>query len=277
MRRWPKGMNRRTDANFDRQLIGRTGDLEIAGDLPLAHVTAVWPAKEIIRAGKLVTRLCDVFALKLLYFFVMRPAYVSRYSEEPSHQITRFPAVFVVDPGAVTQPVHVYPFDSGGGAKGAFQEQADKYVPLEDYALEPRLGAVKEFVAWAFGSIEAYFEGRTRLELAREIMPHESVAISYLDIARMGVDGSNVHDKRASTIEIAASHNVDLPGNLRLLIIPKQFLEGNSGLERDVAVLKQHGTDIELYDWQPNRRPSEFQRDLMRITREWYARQGLIR
>jgi hypothetical protein len=275
-RQWPKGMPRRKDTNFDRQLIGRISNINPQRPLPLVHVTTTFVAKEIVSTKKLVTKLCDVFRMELLYFFVLRPAYVPKYGDEPSHHLTRFPSVFVLNPASVLEPLHVYPFDTGGAAKGAFEKQADKLIYLEDYALESNHDAAARFIHWAFGSLGQYYQGRLRQELASEMMPFESVAVSYVDVARLGVDGSNEHDKRASTVEIASSHNVDLPGNLDLLLLPKQFLEGNDALWQQLEYLRAAGTTIEIYDWQPNRRPSEFQRDIMRITREWYERQGVM-
>lgn len=253
--------------------MNRAGAAPLPEDLPLVHVTAAWPAKEIVAAGKLVTRRCPVFESELLYFFALRPAYRSRFGAEESHQISRFPVVFVLRADAVKQPLHAYPFDTGGAALGAFAKQADKYVPLEDYALEPSHRGVSQFISWAFGTLDAYFDGRLRATLQDEVRPHESVAVSYLDIARMGVEGSNEHDKRASTVEIASSHNVDLAGNVQLIVLPKQYLEGNQTL---LDSLKPLGADLETYDWQPNRTPDEFQKDIMRICRDWYRRQGIM-
>lgn len=179
-------------------------------------------------------------------------------------------------PEAVKDPRHVYPFDTGGAAKGAFAKQADPNVPLEDYALEPSHAAVARFMSWAFDDVESYFEGRLRENLQTEVHSYEMVASGYLDIARMGVEGSNEHDKRASTIEVAASHNVDLMGNIQLMIFPKQFLEDYEAFHDNLKKLEALGADLETYDWQPNRTPNEFQKDIMRITQEWYRKKGIL-
>lgn len=272
-RTWPDGMPRRDNTNFDRQLIGKSASGSFPDKLPLVHVTAAWPAKEIIRDRKLLASHCDVFDAEMLYFFVLRPAYRSKFGDKESHQLSRFPVAFVLRPEAVHSPKHVYPFDTGGAAKGAFATQADKYVQLEDYGLEPTHAAAVAHIGWAFGSLEAYFEGRLRDGIQDEVKPFESVVVSFIDIARMGVEGSNEHDKRASTVELAASHNVDLADNLLLVILPKQLLEANAPL---LDALKTLNADIEPYDWQPNRAPDEFQKDILRISREWYRRQGIM-
>lgn len=266
-------MRRREDMNYDRQLVGRSAPDGLPESLPLVHVTASWPAKEIVRNGTFIASRCEVFQTELLYFFVLRPAYRSRYGTEESHQLSRFPAVFIVRPEAVANPRHVYPFDTGGAAKGAFATQADPWVPLEDYAITSSHAAASGFIGWAFGGLEAYFEGRLRSDLQKDIKPGESVAVGYLDIARMGVEGSNEHDKRASTVELACSHNIDLAGNLLLAIFPKQYLEGNLHIVDEIRAV---GADLETYDWQPNRAPDEFQKDILRITRAWYRGKGLM-
>lgn len=273
---WRDGMPAREDRNFDRQLAARAPALAMPEGLPLAHVTEVWKAKEAILQQQLLTRKCDVFRRQLLYFFVLRPAYLRRVGEEKSHQITRFPVTFVLRAGAVPDPYHVYPFDTGGGATGAFRSVADALIALEDYELDPTHSAAASFIHWAFGSCEAYYEGRLRPDLRDDLAIHECVASGYIDIAQMGSVGSLKHDKRASTVEIAASHPVQLAGNVQLLIVPKQYLEGYDALWTEIEKLIAAGTEIETYDWQPNRAPNEFQKDLMRISRDWYRRRGLL-
>lgn len=266
-------MSRRDGVNYDRQLIPHAAPGKLPSALPLVHVTAAWPAKEVVRSGKLMTKRCDVFETELLYFFVLRPAYRSKFGQEESHQLSRFPVVFILRPEAVNNPRHVYPFDTGGAAKGAFAKQADPYVPLEDYAVAPTHGGAVGHIGWAFGTLEAYFEGRLHDGLQDSVPAGESVTRGFIDVARMGVEGSNEHDKRASTVELAASHNVELKDNVQLIILPKQYLEGSTALLDEITAL---GAEIELYDWQPNRAPDEFQKDIIRISREWYRRKGIM-
>lgn len=263
-------MQRRKDQNFDRQLIGLQGPKSDFGDLPLVHVTAAWTSKEILRAGKLITKRCRVFGKDLVYFFVARPAYRTKLGAQESHQLSRFPVGFVFKQSAVPVPYHAYPFDTGGAADGAFDSQADPFVPLEDYALRPDYKSVSKFLGWAFGESKSYLRGRLRSDLSNEVQAYESVAVSYMDIARLGVDGSNEHDIRASAIEISASHNVDLHGQLDLLVAPKQFVEGNEPVSTMIKPLVGAGAKLKLYDWQANRTPNEYQSDIQRIVESWY-------
>lgn len=269
---WPRGMPRRPNTNYDRKLQLR-GDPNTKGSLPLVHVTSAWASMEVVRGKKFETRKCDVFQRELLYFFVLRPAYRSRYGSEETHQISRFPVVFVLKADAVPAPLHVYPFDTGGAAKGAFASQADKYVPLEDYALSPTHDAAAAHIEWAFSGTAGYFEGQLRGDILDDVKPFESVVSGFIDVARMGREGSNLHDKRASTVEVAASHDVQLKDNVLFTIIPKQYLEGNGELVDAIAEL---GSEHTTYDWQPNKSPDDFQAEIMDITRRWLLKKKII-
>ncbi len=270
--RFKGGMPRRENVRYDRQLIARSAPDGLPTELPLVHVTAAWVAKEIVGDRAFAAKWCDVFERDLVYFFVLRPAYRSKYGSEESHQLTRFPVVFIVKPSAVPAPVHVYPFDTGGAAKGAFATHADRYVYLEDYAVEASHGGAVGHIGWAFTSLNAYYKGDVRPNVQHGVPLSESVTLGYIDVARMGIEGSNAHDKRASTVEMAASHNVALQDNIDLVIFPKQYLEGNPLHDAVVAL----GAEVEFYDWQPNKAPDEFQEDIMKIALEWYERKGIL-
>ena len=264
-------MPRRKDLKFERQLQAKGKPDDEKGRFPLVHVTAVWPAQEIIKIGKIIPKFCKLFRRELAYFFVMRPAYQSKFGNEASHQISRFPFVFVLRPESVLNPIHVYPFDTGAAASGAFSAQADRFVPLEDYALAANHGAISRFIMWAFRTPERYFDGYLDTDLVSKTAPAESVVVSYFDIARMGFEGSNIHDERASAIEVTSDHNVELD-RLLLIIYPKQLLDGNKLLEQRFDELRKNGTEFRSYDWQPNRAPNEFQSDINIICRKWMKR-----
>ncbi|HEY0312283.1 MAG TPA: hypothetical protein VGC56_07275 [Allosphingosinicella sp.] len=245
--------------------------------LPLVHATAVFTAGEILKAGKLETSRCDTFARQMLYFFALLPLYRSPRGADKSHQLNRFPAVFVLRPEAADPPFHVYPFDTGAAARGFFADQADPLVPLEDYELEPTLSAASRHVEWAFGTREAYFDGRLRGDILKDVPLHEGVTRGYVDVARMGRAGSNQHDKRASAVEVAVDHDIDLQGNVLLAILPKQFLEDQAGPNgRVMRRLADLGIPFETYDWQPNTTPDQFQDVIATIAREWFRGRGWL-
>jgi hypothetical protein len=272
-----KGMTRRKGIPPDRQLRKRAARGTLPEKLPLVHVTAVWRANEIVRSGKLETRDCSVFPQKLLYFFVLRPAFRSKDGEAKSHQINRFPVVLIVNPDAVPVPYHVYPFDTGGAVSGAFSELADPYIPLEDYELESSHAAAAGHIGWAFGDLENYYDGELRKNLLNGIPDFETITRGFGDIAQIGRSGSNMQDKRSSAVEIAVNHDIDIKGNVLLAILPKQYLETPLGPNDDfIKLLAAKGIDTQVYNWQPNTKPDEFQDEIARIARTWFKGKGFL-
>jgi hypothetical protein len=243
----------------------------------LVHVTAVGAAREIIRCGQIEMRKCTVFGKQLTYFFALRPAYRRKDGGEPSDQLDRFPFVFIVDPDALGAPYHVYPFDTGGAMKGAFNEQASDYVYLEDYRLRPNYDAVSGQIGWAFGTRAAYYDGELRGGLEGTLAYHEAGPISFLRIAALASFGSNNPDQRASAIEIAFDRHVPIKGNVKFAIMPRQFLEDPRGDNKPMLDgLKAAGIDWEYYDWEPNLTPDEFRQEINRLVREHLVQGGQI-
>jgi hypothetical protein len=98
-------------------------------------------------------------------------------------------------------------------------------VFLEDYELAPTLAAAAGQIAWAFGTLDGYFEGNLRGDILDGVPAHETVTRGFVDIALMARSGSNQPDKRASAIEVACSHDVQLKGNV-LLGDPSEAVSG---------------------------------------------------
>lgn len=243
----------------------------------LVHVTPVGAAREIIRSGKIETRQCKVFGKALAYFFALRPAYRLKDGGEPSDQLDRFPFVFIVDPEGLGAPYHVYPFDTGGAMKGAFDEQANDYVYLEDYRLRPNFDAVSGHIGWAFGSRPAYYDGELRNDLDATLAYHEAGPRSFLGIASLAAVGSNRPDQRASAIEIAFDRHVPLKGNVKFAVIPRQFLEDPRGDNTAmIEGLKAAGIAWTYYEWEPNRTPDEFRLEISRLVRQHLVEKGQL-
>lgn len=278
MRRARSGLPRRLNGTPDHQIRRRAAPTGIPQGLPLVHITPVAYAKRIVESRQLEARQCGVFKHKLIYFFAMRTAYRLRGADEKSHQINRFPFVFILRPDCFETPFHVYPFDTGGAAEGKFDEQADPYEYLEDYELEPSHDAVAGHIGWAFGSVEAYLDGELRPHVLAEVPMSETVTRGYVDIARMAGAGSNAPDKRASAIEVACAHNIALKGNVILAILPDRYLEAreDDAVQSFIRALEDLEIAWETYAWQPSKTPNEFYEDLNRIARQAYRRAGLL-
>ncbi|HEX8443933.1 MAG TPA: hypothetical protein VF631_09835 [Allosphingosinicella sp.] len=273
-----KPMKRRGAPSKQRQLRKHAQRGVRPASLPLVHVTATGWAREIVETKQLDSRPCRIFGRRLVYFFVLRPAYRSRDGDAKSHQINRFPFVFLFRPEAVPDPFHVYPFDTGGAADGIFSEEADEFVFLEDFELEPSHEAAVGHIAWAFGSLEEYFDGNLRHDLMEGVPIHETVTRGFHDIARLARIGSNQPDKRASAVEVAASHNVPLSGNVLLAVVPRQYLEDDGSENTSfLAQLRGLGIPWRTYEWQPNTAPNEFQDEISRIVRRFYQEEKILR
>lgn len=270
-------MPRRSGALGECHLRGRSSRKMLPASLPLVHATAAFTANEILRAGKLETRRCQVFKRDLLYFFVMRPDYRSRDGGKSTHQLNVFPVVFIVRPEAADPVVHAYPFDTGAAAGGAFTEKADPFLPLEDYSLESSLSAAVGHIEWAFGTLDDYMDGRLRTDIREGIPRHETVTHGFVDVAQMGRKLSNLHDRRASAVEIAVGSDIDLKGNILLAILPKQYLEDEDGTNAAVMErLEAHKIPVETYDWRPNTSPNEYQEDITDLACAFFAKGKLL-
>jgi hypothetical protein len=266
---------RGTEYDFERPLRGRHVAIPGVSRLPLAHVSSVHAGRRIVETSKLTTRWCEVFGRDLTYFFVLKPAYLGKFDSEKSDYLDYFPVAFILRPEAVPAPHHIYPFDTGAAASGAFKSRANRLIPLEDYELEGTHEAAAGFVGWAFGKPSAYYDGILRPSVQAEARPAESVVTGYIAIAKLGVSGDPAHDTRASTLEVASADNVDTTGNVLLAILPKQLLKVTGRFIDALRTLIAGGTEVETYDWRPNRAPAEFQRDVLRISRAWYASKGI--
>lgn len=246
-------------------------------DFLLVHVTAVGAAREIIRCGQIETRQCKVFDKALSYFFALRPAYRLKNGTEASDQLDRFPFVFITNPGGLGPPYHVYPFDTGGAMNGAFDEQANDYVFLEDYRLRPNYEAISGQIGWAFGSRTAYYDGELRGDVEATLAYHEAGPRSFLRIAALAAIGSNRPDQRASAIEVAFNRHVPLKGNVKFAIMPRQFLEDPRGDNQPmIDALKAAGIDWTYYEWEPNLTPDEFRLEITRLVREHLVNEGQL-
>lgn len=260
------GMTRRENSAPSRDLRLRGKRAALPDALPVVHATTVFGVREIVKAERLQARRCDVFERDLVYFFVMRPAYRSRFSSQTHDKLSIFPVVLVLPPTHLPVPFHVYPLDTGGAAKGAFKTQADPLIPLEDYALVETLEAASAHIEWAFGDIETYLNGDIRLDLSEEVEEHDIVTRGYIDVARMGRKQSNEFDRRASAVEVAFSADIALAGRKGLVIVPSKLL----GDKELVLRLESFGFHVEAYDWRPNTAPDDYDDDITDLARQWY-------
>ncbi len=258
-------VERRTRGNY-RKPLQRNVSKDVKDPLFIVHVTTVGYGREIIDQDIIEARYCRHFGKKLTYFFVDRPGYRMRESDEKSDQINRFPLVFVLPLAAFPAPYHVYPFDTGAALNKLFDEKADPHIFLDDYELGSSIAGINGYIRWAFGSRQDYFTGRLRADLEETFTPWDSTEKSVIDIARLASPAHNRPDKRASAIEIAYSANFSISRRDARVILPKQLLEwGKNSNTQMVEQLTSMSLDWFCYDWTPNARPADFFEDISQI------------
>ncbi|WP_018900816.1 hypothetical protein [Rhizobium sp. 2MFCol3.1] len=260
-----KPMELRGPSEPSTDLRDRVADSAMGEALPLVHVTEVGIGNEIIFSGQLQARQCKVFGRKLLYFFLGRPAYRLHDEAETSRYISRYPCVFVVDPKRV-KPVQVYPFDTGA-ARAGFYDSADPHLGIKDYLLDGTYESARQQLGFAFESVEDYFEGHLKPGLTDDVPHFEQATHSYVSIANQanrGINDPGTYDDRASAIEIASEDHLSLKGAVELVIMPQQYLEGETGKKNDKLIerLKALGINIAPYDWQSTRSPADFRAEI---------------
>lgn len=242
----------------------------------LAHVTSVGAAREIVRAEQIETRPCGQFNEDLVYFFALRPAYRLSGSDRKRSMIDYFPAVILVDTRKMGTPFHVYPFDTGGALEGVFDAGGSEHVYLEDYELESTLQAASDHLCWAFDTRADYFDAKLKEGLVENVPDWDVVPRSFASIAALASVGSNRPDRRASAIELAFDGHVPLE-RIQLMILPKQFLEDPRGDNTEVMErLRAANVEWSVYEWQPNRRPGDFHKEIDGMVREYLDRWGAI-
>jgi hypothetical protein len=274
-----RGIRHRTSGTPDRELrdVAATSASPPPKQLDLVHVTAVGAGREIVRSGEIETRLCRCFNKDLVYLFVARPAYRHEYFRHKTDQVNRFPFVFVVDPVGLDPPYHVYPFDTGAAMAGIYGDLADPFVFLEDYELDPRLDAASAHINWAFETPEKYYRGELRTGLRDTLKSWQTVAAGFLTIAQMASSSHNRPDKRASAVEIAYTKHISLKKNVKLVILPKQYMENGSVKNIDfIRRLTELEIDWDWYDWQPNERPDFYFDCITNIVSAYLRRRNQI-
>ena len=182
----------------------------------------------------------------------------------------------LVDTEHMGSPFHVYPFDTGGALDGAFDDEESEYVYLGDYELESTLQAANDHICWAFDSRADYFDGNLKQGFAETFPEWDVVPRTFARIAALAAVGSNRPDGRASAVELAFSGHIPLE-RVRLMILPKQFLEDPRGDNNDViARLTKAGVEWAVYEWQPNRTPGDFHSEINAMVRGYLGEWGAL-
>jgi len=178
----------------------------------------------------------------------------------------------VVSPENLGHPFHVYPFDTGAAVKGIYQE---KVVPgdfLEDFALRSDLNSIKQHIKWAFGDNSSYFDGNLKNDLDLSIDEWKTTAKGFVRIAGLAGTATNDPDQRAAAVEVAYARHIPIRGNVRAVIVPKQFIENSKtqvANDEFLSALKNHGIDYKIYDWRPSETPNYYLDEIRLIMKNY--------
>lgn len=198
-----------------------------AKPLPLIHSTTGYHARAIAASDSISATKCEVFQNENLnYFFVGRPAYKARVGKGESHH-WQLPVVFVLQYDAVAVPKRVFPFDSGGFAKGRFPEYI-KMMKLEDFECSGVPHAQERIIGSFFSGPGDYFQVKPRspdsfsAAFPLNAFDQEVEAVQLLSFERHDPD----IDDRRITIEIQSASDLLLTATHPLAVIaPYNYLE----------------------------------------------------
>lgn len=250
-------------------------------DFHLVHITSAGLAWEILKLDPpwLKATPCKVFdGRERLYFFVLRPLYRLPEGDVEQTLISHFPVAFIMDAKELGNPTHAAPFDTGAAARKRFDAEHSPGAFLDDYLLDPDIDAIKRFLAWGYGSADAYYEGRLKGSLHAETPNFYSICHSWLQIAKRAAPAGSV-DLRGSAVELAYDRGIDLATHVKLCIFPDEFLQHSStgtGNETILDLLHTKSIAFKTYEWKAHRRPNEHLSEINKIVREFYKDKGRL-
>lgn len=212
--------------------------------IPFVHSTKSYNLLRLIESSGLNTELCDVYNEKLLYFFLGRPAYKSRTTNEDP-EVWELPTCFIFD-SLGSQPIkRTLPFDSGAFSKNLYPPYID-IMNLDNFETEgPDAGL--RIISAIYGSISQYFDGSPKSEqdLKKEFNLKVTDA-EVLAIRKLAQDGTPIRfDDRRFTIEIQTDSDLDFKQTPpSAVILPTPYLDD----DRISKMINNWNIDIINYD-----------------------------
>lgn len=243
-------------------------------NLPLTHITKGIVAHDIIKAGRIEPKDCDVFRVPLPYFFYGRPAY--RYSAGSSIKLeASCPFCFIFDGKLLARAKRIYPFDTGAFAARMYNHILDEDLDVADFSLGTDPERPEKLISASFLTRRGYVKG-DRNEVRNPSLaakPYELEARSYLELLRSA--GRNEPDDRIGTIEVQFGDPVPLAGSLLAVVVPDtQWIEGDHSPLLDK--LHTDGVEILIYEFIPGR-PLEHYHTLLEVTvRDYCLGKGFV-
>lgn len=203
--------------------------------LPLVHTKRAYALKRIIDDHQIAVDDCDVFQEDLNYFFMGRPAYKFRSSDEQA-AYWELPVCFIFEYAKIPDVKRVYPFDTGAHHLGLYPDYI-QIIRKQEFDVSSVADAPGKLIGAFFGDARSYFDLRAIDERAFErehrlgALDAEVRAIHRL--ARSPAPAT--FDDRRLAIELQSTASIDLRVIKPIaVVLPQTYMD--TQLVRDTIV-----------------------------------------
>lgn len=208
--------------------------------LAWCHTTDAFRLRDVIRAGEMLPRRCDVFDQDLLYAFYGRPAF-RRSEDQQMRHTARSPVVVVLSPKLADLGCRMFPFDTG-----AFEERYHSWVhrgmELQDFEIECSCEAAQRHVSAFFLTNEQY----VRLQPSDPTIPYVG-DFEVESIVHLLADPSALNaDDRRLAVELQLERSVPFESPWIVALIVPNVLTQAPWLETFSA--RNPGVEVLTYE-----------------------------
>ncbi len=249
----------------------------MATELPLAHTTRCEWLSSFVKHPQIDPRLCPVFKEDLIYLFYGHPAYRSTKGNTPNEGIHLCPVCFVFKPATVSAKVHrIFPCDTGALKRAVYKPKKKTkkkgksklgWQDRHELELDPDIASARKHVAHFFATNRSYFAGMIS---SRAKKPGSGAAKRWYEV--VADQRTTDADERKFAIEVQVNQSVQLKGNLKCVVLHREFLEEDS----IVRALKAWKCDIRSYGINHAARPSDGYPLIVDRVGTYYAEKGVL-
>ncbi len=250
---------------------------KMAKELPLAHTTRCEWLNSFVKKPQIDPRQCPEFKEDLIYLFYGHPAYRSTKGNTPNEGIHLCPVCFVFKPGTVSTKVHrIFPCDTGALKHGVYKPKKKtkkkgkpklSWRDRHELELAPDIASARKHVAHFFGANQNYFAGEISSHAKK---PGSGAAKRWYEVV---VDQRATEaDERKFAIEVQVNQRVQLKGNLKCVVLPREFMEEDSVAQ----ALKSWNCDVRPYGINHAARPSDGYPLIVDRVSTYYSKKGIL-
>lgn len=236
--------------------------------LPLFHSCDAYWARAIINEKKIKPLFCKVFNEELAYLFYGRPAYKNS-NRESSKINSLFPITFIIKSNSICDIKRIAPFDTGAFSNNLYQNFMHSGMRLDNFLLSPNIDNIPKFIAFFFGTNDAYFNGEPKSEIYYDEMDFEIE--SYFQLIRAA--WITKADDRKATVEVQIKQDFCITKHvIEAIVIPSHL--ASSRFVQD-TVIEEWGAEVIKY--KSFGVPSDNNYTLLlHLVQEYLIRKGLL-